>query len=244
MWRIDHTQASLSVPKLSASINLGRPDSGLMDIVWQGSPIPGARLLQVHRPRAEAVQQLVDAYVRGPDLIAAYESRLGGAVAMQLAWRFRDWADLGLAGLELIVSVQTDLLDDDPELALASELPCCEVWQAGDSQATTLRRAGGSEPDSRGPCLGAGLFAYRFTNSPGSYLEMLQPTDLGRADCEPGTAPGTVRSRWRLFEERLEKGVIRRARACGLLCLHSPPDDAVAGECYRRWLASETPLST
>ena len=46
-----------------------------------------------------------------------------------------------------------------------------------------------------------------------------------------------------LFEERLEKGVIRRARARGLLCLDARDGEAVAGECYRRLLASESPLS-
>ena len=87
MWCIDRTQASLSASGLSARVNLQRPERGITDIVWQGTSIPGARLLQARRPQSDFTPSLVDAYVRGTDLIAVYESRLGGAVATQLYWR-------------------------------------------------------------------------------------------------------------------------------------------------------------
>ena len=92
MWRIDQTQASLSASGLSARVNLQQPDLGIADIVWQGTPIPGARLLQVRRPRSDVGQHLVDAYVRGTDLIAVYESRLewsGGDTAVLALRRTR-----------------------------------------------------------------------------------------------------------------------------------------------------------
>ena len=148
MWRIDQTQASLSASGLSARVNLQQPDLGIADLVWQGTPVAGARLLQVRRPRSDAGQHLVDAYVRGTDLIAVYETRLSGAVATQLYWRYVEHADLCLAGFELIVSVQTELLDDDPALALVSELPCSELFQAAKGDATSFARV--PVPETRG----------------------------------------------------------------------------------------------
>jgi hypothetical protein len=245
MWRIDRTQASLSASGLSARVNLQRPEFGITDIVWQGTPIPGARLLQARRPQSDFTPSLVDAYVRGTDLIAVYESRLGGAVATQLYWRYVEHADLCVAGIELIVSVQTELLDDDPGLALISELPCSELLQAANRDATCFARVGVPETEAEGPCrcAGVGLFLYRFGKVRGGYLEMVYPADFCTAEFGPGANPENMRSRFTLFEERLEKGVIRRARARGLLCLDTRDGEAVAGECYRRWLASESPLS-
>jgi hypothetical protein len=243
MWRIDQTQASLSTSGLSARVNLQQPDLGLADIVWQGTAIPGARLLQVQRPRTDVGQHLVDAYVRGTDLIAVYETRLSGAVATQLYWRYVEHADLRIVGVELIVSVQTELLDDDPGLALISELPWVELFQAANRNVTGLTRVCLTGTD--GPCrrAGVGLFLYSLGEGLGGYLEMVHPADFDTVEFELGPHPGILRSRFGLFEERLEKGVIRRARARGLLGLDACAGEAVAGECYRRWLASESPLS-
>jgi hypothetical protein len=72
---------------------------------------------------------------------------------------------------------------------------------------------------------------------------MVHPADFFAAEFEQGPAPGILRSRFGFFAERLEKGVIRRARARGLLCLCAEHDEAVAQECYRRLLASESPLT-
>jgi hypothetical protein len=245
MWRIDQTQASLNASGLSARVNLQRPDLGIADLVWQGTPVVGARLLQVRRPRSDASQHLVDAYIRGTDLIAMYETRLCGAVATQLYWRYVEHADLCAAGFELIVSVQTELLDDDPGLALISELPCIELFQAAKGDAACLARVPLPENEADGSCrcTGVGLFLYRFGQLPGGYLEMVHPADFDDVEFEPGPNPGILRSRFKLFEEHLEKGVIRRARVRGLLGLDTRDGEAVVGECYRRLLAAESPLS-
>lgn len=246
MWRIDQTQASLSVSGLSARVNLQQPDLGIADLVWQGKPVAGARILQVRRPRSDAGQHLVDAYVRGTDLIAVYETRLSGAVSTQLYWRYVEHVDLCLAGFELIVSVQTELLDDDPGVALVSELPCSELFQAAKGDATSLVRVPVPETtEANEPCrrTGVGLFLYGFGKLPGGYLEMMHPADFDHVEFESGPNPKTLRSRFKLFEERLEKGVIRRARVRGLFGLNPGDGETVAGECYRRLVASESPLS-
>jgi hypothetical protein len=83
-----------------------------------------------------------------------------------------------------------------------------------------------------------GLFLYRFGQLPGGYLEMVHPADFDHVEFEPGPNPGILRSRFKLFEEHLEKGVIRRARVRGLLGLDTRDGEAVVGECYRRLLAA------
>jgi hypothetical protein len=245
MWRIDQTQASLNASGLSARVNLQRPDLGLADLIWQGTPVVGARLLQVRQPQSDAGQHLVDAYVRGADLIAVYETGSSKAVTTHVYWRYVEHADLCLAGFELIVSVQTERMDDAPGLALVSELPCVELFQAIKADPACLARVPVSETAPAEPCrcTGVGVFLYRFGKPPGGYLELVPPADFDHVDFAPGANPETLCSRFTLFEERLEKGVIRRARVRGLLGLDPRHGEPVAGECYRRLLDSESPLS-
>jgi hypothetical protein len=245
MWRIDQTHASLNASGLSARVNLQQPELGIADIVWQGAPVAGAQLLQVRHPQFDVGPHLIDAYVRGTDLIAVYGNRLRGAVTTQLYWRCVEHPDLCVAGVELIVSVQTELLDDDPGLALTSDLPCSELFQAANRDVTCIARVPVPETEADGPCRrsGVGLFLYRFGKVPGSYLEMVHPADFSTVEFIPEPNSVNMRSRFQLFEERLEKGVIRRARARGLLCPSTRDGKVVAGECYRRLLASESPLS-
>jgi hypothetical protein len=243
MWRIDQTQASLDAPRLSARVNLQQPDQGLSNIGWHDTPFPNARLLQVRRTGANP--RLVDAYVRGADLVAFYEMPASGSLAAQVYWRYIEHADLGAAGFELIVSVATELLDDDPCLAFGSEMRCSELLQAASESATGFRRVPvpDTAADEHDRCTGVGLFLHRLGDGTFLYLEMVHPADFFAAEFAQGPAPGILRSRFGLFEERLEKGVIRRARARGLLCQHAPDDEALALECYRRLRASESPLT-
>ena len=244
MWRIDQIQASLDAPELSARVNLQQPDDGLINIHWHETPVSNARLLQVRRARSGSGQRLVEAHVRGTDLVAFYKTPSSGSLAAQVYWRYIEYADLGAAGLELIVSVETELLDDEPCLALGSEMPCSELLQAANEDATGFERVPvpGTAADEPCRCTGVGLFLHRFGEGPFGFLEMVHPADFFAAEFEPG--PGMVRSRFGLFEERLERGVIRRARARGLLYRPTRDDKAVARECYRRFLASESPLTT
>jgi len=95
------------------------------------------------------------------------------------------------------------------------------------------------------PCrrTGTGLFLYRLDAGYGSYLEMVHPADFFKAYFERSCEGDVLRSRFELFEERLEKGVLRRARASGLLLRHGQDAESAARECYRRWLASAAPLT-
>jgi hypothetical protein len=245
MWRIEGSEASLSTPRLSARVNLRQPEQGLADVAWREGALPDARLLQVQLADAGNGQRLVDAYVRSLDLVAAYEAPAGLASATQIYWRYVEHADLDAAGVELIVSVRTESLDADPRLAFGSELACRELLQAADPDATSFQPIPVSAKTTDRPLrrAGVGLFVSRLSDAAVSYVEMVHPADFSSTELAVGgSPPGCVRSRFPLLEERLEKGVIRRARAQGLLCRREG-DEAVARECYRRLLASEAPLT-
>jgi hypothetical protein len=245
MWRIEGSEASLSTLRLSARVDLRQPEQGLADVARRERALPDARLLQVQLADVGNGQRLVDAYVRSLDLVAAYEAASGLASATQIYWRYVEHADLEAAGVELIVSVRTESLDADPRMAFGSELACREVLQAAGSDATSFQ----SIPVSAKTCdrplrrAGVGLFVARLCDDAVSYVEMVHPADFSAIELAAGGSPaGCVRSRFPLFEERLEKGVIRRTRVQGLLCRREG-DEAVARECYLRFLASAAPLT-
>lgn len=246
MWQIEGLQASLSTPRLSASIHLDQPERGLADVAWLLRSLGDARLMQVQLSGAGVRYLLVDSYVRGADLVASHEAIAGQSLATQIYWRYVEHADLGAAGFELIVSVRTELLDADPQLAVGSELSCKELFRAVVSDAAVFQPV----PVPSSACnpsvcrAGPGLFVRRLTGDTVSYVEMVHPNDFSSAEFALGEgAAGCVRSRFRLFQDRLEKGVLRRARVQGLLCPRQG-DEAVARACYLRLLASESPLNT
>ncbi len=245
MWRIEGSHASLSTPRLSARVSLRQPEPGLGDIERLQSALPDARLLQLQLSDAGAGQRLVEAYVRGSDLVASYEAASGRASATQVYWRYVEHAELGAAGVELIVSVRTESSDADPSLTVGSELACRELIQAAAPDATSFQPipVSAKMADQLFRLAGVGLFVRRLTGDAVSYVEMVHPADFSSVEFAVGGGPaGCIRSRFGLFEERLEKGVIRRARARGLLCRREG-DEAVARECYLRLLASEAPLT-
>jgi hypothetical protein len=244
MWRINQNHASVNAAGLSASLNLRRPDRGLVDLVWQESPWPKCRLFQIRHPLARHGFELLDAYVRGADLVASYCLPSNRALAMQVYWRLLAYPEFQAAGIELIVSVQTELLDDDPCLTVHSELPQGELLQASGLATGEFAPVGLPEPTAGGACrcTGAGVFLDRLAAG-GGVLQAVHPADFSTAVFESDAGADVVRCRFALFEERLEKGVLRRARACGLLLGQTPDTEAAAWGCYRDWLAAEAPLT-
>jgi hypothetical protein len=245
MWRIEGLQASLSTPELSARVNLRQPERGLADIEWMHGRLAGARLLQVPLASAGVEPQLVESYFRRADLVTSYEAAPGRSLATQIHWRYMEHADLGAAGFELIVSVRTELPNVDFCLGIGSELRCREVFQAATPDAIGFTSCG--IPSAiRQPSLrlaGVGLLVWHLADEAVSYVEMVHPADCSRMEfAAGGWTAECVRSRFQLFEERLEKGVIRRARARVLLCRREG-DEAVARESYLRFLDSESPLT-
>ena len=139
----------------------------------------------------------IDGYVRGSDLVATYEGAAPHALRLQAYWRAIAPGDFSpqlaadvLAAFDLIVSVNTSLLDDDPQSAVCGKL-------LGAAAPTEFRH---------------GAFAVRIGDPNLSWLEMVHPSDYCHSAAEQ-VAPDGVGIRHELFRRRLEKGVILRC-AC------------------------------
>ncbi len=94
-----------------------------------GRPVDGASLLGVELPDdVTGPDAAVDVHVRSADLVASYAPSRGWPYGAQIYWRV--WIPeqaAVLAAVELIVSVQTNLLDSHPRLMARSWLPECDV---------------------------------------------------------------------------------------------------------------------
>jgi hypothetical protein len=197
---------------------------------------PGRReLLATVRPDG-GPWKVADAYVRGADLIAIYEAsddrepgclpeeatsnkairtivywrRISPADACSPAWQASEQAKTDFpCGVELIVSVQTHLLDADARMHVVSRLPGGDVrcpsdsslklWESASPIAARPGKRTGSmdvgriaaekmaertaaapqEVDSGGSA--CGCFLVRLADSDLDYLEMIHPADLRRS---------------------------------------------------------------
>jgi hypothetical protein len=147
--------------------------------------------------------------------------------------------------VEVQVSVQTSLLENDPALFASSRLLAAEwlyLADDGDARCSPL----GLPPDfSAASHADRGCWLARL-NDKLSYCEIVHPLDFrsSQLSCQP-TGSGTAASvlRHRLFAENLEKGVILRARVLGVL-LPRDEDVRTAREHLRAFSRSEPPLTT
>jgi len=223
MWKTDGTKATWNS---QFQMDLANPNAGVK--------VHGARVLCTHwrGTHAGLPLNLVESYVRGQDCIANYAPIPPDQVQPQIYWRGSFDPAKNATGLEMIVSMQTSLLDSDPLVAIVSELPageelswCDREWQPiGGGQARLERDKGHS-----------GLFLLRPENADWSYAEAVFPSDFVQTD--------RLLSRSHpLFAERLEKGVIRRGRVAGWL-LPRERDQELALALWNTFCQSPPPLT-
>jgi hypothetical protein len=145
----------------------------------------------------------------------------------------------------LIVSVQTNLLDSDPSILATSVLPieCILRLQGPAADQFELLSIDDPTPQPATPAGDAGLLLFRLAGGRLSYVEMVHPADFcGVSVTVEDALKHWVRSSFQLFPERLEKGVIRRARLRGCF-LPRNGDRTGAVTLYREFAASAPPLT-
>jgi hypothetical protein len=176
---------------------------------------------------AERPETLADSYTRGGDLIVRYAQTRDRPFAVGVYWRagLISSRSLLLPHVDLVVSVETNLLDSHPELE-------AQTWLAMPADAmntppTLSRLANG--------CLA------RFEQLALSYLELTHPRD-GLAPV-PTTVGGAVRLTTPLFGQPLEKGVILRSRLRGIFAPLSA-SDSLAAEALAEFATTPLPLTT
>ena len=246
-WSLRERQARLDLGSFSAQLDVDQPRLGLGSIASSGEPFAKLALYQIGiEPRIDnPVAGGSDVYVRGNDLIATYERTEARPLRFQLFWRALSATQpASAAGVELVVSVQTHLLDSDPKLTITSTIPATDVRRlcaADGSHFVTVAadaRTGSSDISTPPSCI---LFRISPT---ASYVEMLHPTDCRQVTISSlaGSAANMFSLQTRLFVERLEKGVILRSRMRSYL-LPRAADEATAAQLYREFAIAEPPLT-
>jgi hypothetical protein len=159
-----------------------------------------------------------------------------------------------LVALDSIVSVNTSVLDVDPQAHVRSSIVALSALRLSDGRFDEL--ALGPADATIAARDGAGCFVFRLPDGARSYVEMVHPVDFGQSiiRCTPHATPtdaGTpageggprhCETLHRLFHQRLEKGVILRARIRAAL-VRRDRDTAVALSAYERFAAAEPPLT-
>jgi hypothetical protein len=237
-WTLQDTRALCIVGELRAALNLSSPRPGLSGLSLQGQSLPGSILQVAFDPAAsDTPARLSDAYIRRSDLVATYIPTEAYPFRTQIYWR--GVADnAALAVVDLIVSVQTHLLDTRPELQASVSLQgeLLRLRDGGDGHFEPVEYRSAAD-DADAP----GCFLWRIAGSHLSFAGMIHPAD--RRDLRIERDGDQTRVGFGLFWCFLEKGVILRARLRGVF-LPREGDDAAAVNWYRDLVAAKPPLTT
>lgn len=193
-------------------IDLAVPQAGL-EAVRPGAAVPD-RLLGIE---LDPAGECTDAWCRGSDVTAVYETRDGGRLRATAMWRAQPaWLDpaMGTWCREVVVSAQTALLESMPRISVHAEV-------AGDSVVPLAYHAGNLDvapPADREP---SGFLV----SGPGDLATvfLVHPVDA-RGVAARGDA-GHVHIAARLFPSAVEKGVLLRSRVIAAI---GPSRDALA----------------
>jgi hypothetical protein len=259
VWQIDGSIARLNSDQLRAEVDVSDPESGLKILAVGNAESKSLTLFRVGRPHTTSSRapNEVDHFTRGNDLIATYSETADSPFRAQIYWRFLpsamsakeednryDQSPNRAVGLELILSIQTKLLDSNPTLKVESTLSAVRVSRLADAQSNRVIDVSiAAVPTAIDPETGTGCFLFQLADTPLAYVEMIHPADFHRSTVERGVH-GTlsIRLSHQLFAQNLEKGVILRSRIRSLFALAETDAGAIA-RAYEEFAASEPPLT-
>lgn len=242
-WTLFRQAAAAEHCELKALVNFDRPEEGL--VATSASARAGEfRLLSISSSDSGGwPAKLVESYARGSDTVTSYAGFDGWPFSPQIYWTVEtiDVDGVEIHTLTLMLSIQTDRLDTHPKIVVSSSLPTEEVLRvsvAGEELLVDSRADGALHID---PQAAACCQLWRLPGSELTYAELMPRSDFQKLSVE--RRGHTATSRWELFSEFLEKGVIRRAR---LQAAFLPREDDVqlAAECCQAIELRPLPLTT
>ena len=236
-WTRFRQASKLAGCELSALVNLDRLDVGIQAVRQDGDDF---RLLSISPNESGDgwPAKLVDSYTRGNDMVTTYAGTDAWPFAPQIYWTFDSENPVVLT---LVVSIQTDRLDTHPRIFVRSKLPADEMMQlsvAGDELLMDSHADGELQIDPRAS---ACSLIWRLAGGELSYAEIMPTSDFRRVSVE--RTGNTVGTRWELFSEFLEKGVIRRARLQATF-VPRENDLQIVAECCQAISRRPLPLTT
>ncbi len=248
-WQLAEQIARLRLGVATARVDIARPQLGVQELRLDSRSIDGQLLaLAPSNTPTTWPAQVADAYVRGPDLVATYAGNEQWPYSPQVYWSIlpHEHGSEIVASLALVVSIQTNLLDTHPRIDVRSSLPAKEVLlvsvvsgHSGDEMLVDSHVEGVQSIDPRASACG---ILWRFKDGTPSYAEIVPTSDFRQLSVER-LSTGEFQSRWELFAEFLEKGVIRRARLQSLF-VPRENDVQLVAECCRAIESQPLPLTT
>jgi hypothetical protein len=219
-WQLQGPKAFLSCGPLCGCIRLNHLVSGVLEKTWFNTPCDELAVLQLAAPLTERAptSELVDSFVRGSDLVASYARTPPLTVAPQIYWRASFHESLSAVGIEIVLSMHTDLLDSQPFSTINSIGFDCELFHAEELDSPSFGQLTETQAPARFDAdhSSQNLFVLRNRRLGISYAEMVHPGDFVAAEIDfRGEKFGSYQIHSLFFPERLEKGVIRRGRICG-----------------------------
>jgi hypothetical protein len=217
-WQLDGTTARLFGASASATIELAHPEHGAAISLPENSAEPVAlQILGIETGKANTPSGgRLDAYVRGADLVAIYEESPPAQIRTQCFWRIIEPnhfapqnASEVVVALDLILSVNTSLLENNPQSRVSSHiLQTQERFELvrDENKQLEFRAVKESSTHEAERSTGTGCFLYRCGSTEFSFVQMVHPVDFNGAWVEAETISH------QLFQQRLEKGVILRSR--------------------------------
>src|SRR5262245_50136971 len=120
-WRIAGDVAHLSCGPLVGELEFSNLEACFFPKSWAGREVTEMGVLANDGPDSAATRlQLSEAYIRGRDLVATYAPALPGNIAQQICWRAEHHQALGSVQLQMVLSMQTELLNSEPEAIIRS----------------------------------------------------------------------------------------------------------------------------
>lgn len=212
VWRQTGEQATLTCGHWQARLDALRPAAGLSDVSYRGVPLAETSFLGVDLDMDDRAV-LGDCYQRGGDFIARYLQTAARPFAVLVYWRAGWFLYEGQSypRIDLVVSIETSLLDSRPKVSAVSKLRLASGTLAYYGEGYLLAAVGEGE--------GQNEIRYVEMCYPGDAVSTsIEVPDGGAADENraAGEHGGHVRCVTRLFGQPLEKGVILRSRMRGL----------------------------
>ena len=192
--------------------------------------------------------------MRGDDLVATFDETAPRRVRAQIYWRCLTPSDFSpeyarhvAAAFDLIVSVNTSLLDSDPQSSVNSIVSSAETLLGIVGSGSRVAEL--STADLQGTPEAGNLHGFIVRPAAGkfSYAEIVHPAESCRSEAKwaptsTENRSGTVELTQHLFQQRLEKGVILRGWIRAALVAREH-DEAAVLAAYQHFVAAEPPLT-
>ncbi len=232
LWQLNDLQATTSLGGGTGKLALNQPENGFD---WRRSGGPSLCLFEL--PHLATDGESIEAYVRNEDLVVNYGKRGMLPFDHQVYWKRSQTGEIDQ--LECIVAAQTASLDAHSQLSTCTRgSGCREIFHLPDHQSEGLARV--ESTTTLTPGVSTGCLLIRF--GPLSYIEMIQPSDFLSVRVEWSREHSDFSLTRPIFDRSLEKGVIVRARACGVWA-DASMDEVQMRAAYEAFLADPLPLT-